>query len=211
MDINIKYRENCDLNGGGKWNLIEWFRAFFTSKGVSGYRTFLTEQTNLSKLELAKLKAIPFHAPNWLASILAEKIIRRKCAVQKYHNIIPTVAREAIAKALSAGIAGVAEIAINYQELGTGTTAPANGDTGLETPAGGTTRKVISSCAYSANKLEITCFWSAGEATGTWKEMATFINGTGTTNSGTLFNRIALDTTVGASNALTVDGEITIS
>jgi len=126
------------------------------------------------------------------------------------HNIIPTVARAQMVLALAAQIASEAEIAINYQELGTGTTAPANGDTGLETPSAGT-RQAISSLGYSSNLLTITTFWAAGAATGTWKEMATFINGTAASNSGVLFNRIALDVTVGASNALTVDGEVTLS
>lgn len=125
-------------------------------------------------------------------------------------NIVPTVGREAIAKALAAQIASEAEIAINYQELGTGVTAPANGDTGLETPDG-STRKVISSLGYSANLLTITAFWAAGEATGTWREFATFINGTGASNSGVIFNHVAINVTVGASNALTIDGEVTIN
>lgn len=170
------------------------FNEGFVMKGF--WRFYITNGTPLSHEELAEIRA--------------GKKNERVIGYFENHNIIPTVARQQVAKALAAQIASEAEIAINYQELGTGTTAPANGDTGLETPDAGT-RKAISSLAYSSNLLTITTFWAAGEATGTWREMGTFINGTGASNSGTLFNRIAINVTVGAANALTVDGEVTIS
>lgn len=115
-----------------------------------------------------------------------------------------------MAKAITGGIATVTEIKITHQELGTGTTTPANGDTGLQTPSAGT-RKTISSMAYSSNQMNFTSFWAATEATGTWREFALFINGTGTSNSGTLFNHVAINITVGASDALTIDGTVTVS
>ena len=55
-----------------------------------------------------------------------------------YKNLIPTVSRTQITKALSGNISTVTEIKVTHQELGTGVTAPANGDTGLETPTGAT-------------------------------------------------------------------------
>lgn len=172
-------------------------KSYNEQMGMKGFwRFYITNGTPLTKEELAVVRA----------GGKCERVV----GYFETHNIIPTVAREAIAKALSAQIASKAEIAINYQQLGTGTTAPANTDIGLETPSAGT-RKVISSLGYSANLLTITCFWAAGEATGSWKEMCTFINGTATSNSGTCFNRIAINVTVGASNALTVDGEVTIT
>lgn len=127
-----------------------------------------------------------------------------------YHNLIPTVCRQQIAKALSGGIATVTEIKITHQELGTSTQAPANSDTGLITPTG-STRKIVSSMAYSSNQLNLTSFWAAGEATGTWREFGLFINGTATSNSGTLFNRISINITVAAGNAMTIDGTVTIT
>lgn len=127
-----------------------------------------------------------------------------------YSNIIPTVSRQQICKAITGNIATTTEIKVTHQELGTGTTAPANGDTGLETPSAGT-RKTISSMAYSANQMTFTSFWAATEATGTWREFCLFMNGTGTSNSGTVLNRVAINITVGASDALTIDGTITIT
>lgn len=127
-----------------------------------------------------------------------------------YSNIIPTVARQQVAKAVTGNIATTTEIKVTHQELGTGTTTPANGDTGLQTPSAGT-RKTISSMAYSANQMNFTSFWAATEATGTWREFCLFMNGSGTSNSGTVLNRVAINITVGASDALTIDGTITVS
>lgn len=129
----------------------------------------------------------------------------------RVNNIIPTVGRARLAYILSGQAASLAECEINYQELGTGTSTPANSDTGLQTPAGGTTRKLISSASNSANIMTITSFWAAGEATGTWREFGTFINGTGTTNSGILFSRVGINITIGASQSLVVDGTVTIT
>lgn len=127
-----------------------------------------------------------------------------------YHNIIPTVSRQQICKALSNNIAAVSEISVNYQELGTGTTTPANGDTGLQTPSGAT-RKAVSSRTYSSNQLNITAFWAATEATGTWREFASFMSGSLTSNSGVIFNHAAINVTVSAAQSLTIDGTVTIT
>lgn len=127
-------------------------------------------------------------------------------------NIIPTVSREQYVKALAQDLSDIAEMEITHQELGTGTTTPANGDTGLETPTGGTTRKFITSSAASSNQLNVTAFWAAGEATGTHEEFALFINGTGVSNSGILFNRVLLGgIVVDVSNSLSIDGTVTVT
>ena len=201
------YKDQANFNGGGRWTLAQWLKAFFTAEGIAGYRAYVSAEKELSEAELRKARRVPYHAPQWLTSLIVKAMIGRDCNVYKYHNIVPTVARAQVAKALTANIASVNEVKITHQELGTGTNTPANTDTGLQTPSSGT-RKVISSLAYSNNVIALTCFWSAGEATGTWKECATFIDG----NSGNiLFNRIALDVTVSASNALTIDGTVTLT
>lgn len=145
------------------------------------------------------------------SAIRAGESIGRAVDWHHYKNIIPTVGRQRIAYILSGAAASLAECEINYQELGTGTSTPANGDTGLQTPAGGTTRKLISSGSYSSNVMTITSFWAAGEATGTWREFGTFINGTGTTNSGVLFSRVAINIPISASQSLVIDGTVTIT
>jgi hypothetical protein len=127
-----------------------------------------------------------------------------------YKNIIPTVSRSQMALALCGQITTKTEIQISHSELGTGTTTPANGDTGLQTPTGAT-RKAISSMDASGAVANFTSYWAATEATGTWREFALFINGSGTSNSGVLFNHVAINITVSSSDALTIDGTVTLS
>lgn len=134
-----------------------------------------------------------------------------KVTCDTYSNIIPTISRTQILKALANQLAGISDIVINYQELGTGTNTPSNSDTGLQTPAGGTTRKLISSMAVSGIQMNVTSFWAAGEATGTWREFATFIKGTATSNSGTIFNRAAINITISSIQSLTLDGTVTLN
>jgi len=127
------------------------------------------------------------------------------------HNIIPTISRQQVAKALANELSTLPEIVINFQELGTGTTAPTNSDTGLETPEP-STRKILTSSASQLNQLNLTAFWAAGEATGTHEEFSLFMNGTASSNSGILFNRVLLSgVVVGASNSLTLDGTVILS
>lgn len=145
-----------------------------------------------------------------LATLREGGNIGRDVRKQHYKNLIPTVSRAQVAKALCGEIASKTEIQISHAELGTSTTAPANGDTGLITPTGAT-RKAIGSMASSSNIGNFTAFWAATEATGTWREFALFINGTGTSNSGTIFNRVAINVTVSSSDALTIDGTVTIT
>jgi hypothetical protein len=129
---------------------------------------------------------------------------------QHYKNLIPTVSRAQMTKALCGEIASKNEIQISHAELGTSTVPPSNSDTGLIAPAAAT-RKGIGSMASNSNEANFTAYWSPTEATGTWREFALFINGTGSSNSGTLFNRVSINITVGASDALTIDGTVTIT
>lgn len=137
-------------------------------------------------------------------SVLSGSDIGRECTVYKHHNIIPTIARQTMLETLAGIPVSLAETTISHQELGTGTTAPANTDTDLETPSVGT-KKALSSISVSSNVLNITSFWAAGEATGTWREFGTFINST------VLFNRVAINIAISAAQSLTIDGTITLT
>ena len=196
------------MNGG--LNTIRDFLLALITGAVPGYRFYVTPLTPCTENEIRKLKKIPFLLPAWISNILGRALIGRQVRMYKYHNIIPTVSRQQIGKALSGNIASVNEIKITHQELGTGTNSPSNADTGLQTPTGAT-RKSVSSLAYSLNQINISSFWAAGEATGTWREYAVFINGSGTSNSGVIFNRIAINITVAGGDALTLDGTVTIT
>lgn len=138
----------------------------------------------------------------FLANGEAERVV--------YTNLVTNAGKGLLAKALASGLASVDEAKISYQELGTGATAPSYSDTGLQTPSGAT-RKAITSLGYSANIISITAFWAVTEATGPWTEFGTFIGGSMTSNSGTLWNRIAISVTVASDKALTIDGTISIT
>lgn len=123
-------------------------------------------------------------------------------------NLIPTVGRSAIANWLTQASPSPASMRLNYTALGTGTTAPANGDTQLQTE---TYRKTIASATNSNNIAYCTAFYTAVECSGTYKEAGVFMNATGTANSGTIFSHVAIDITKTTSNTLTIDYTITIS
>ncbi len=128
--------------------------------------------------------------------------------VQEFENLIPTVGRAQIAKALEAALAGISEIEINFTSLGTGSTAPANGDTILETEV---FRKAVASLTSSSNQLFVTAFYTAGEVSGTFAEAGIHINGTGSPDSGILFSRVAISVTKSSSETLTIDYTVTIT
>ena len=121
-----------------------------------------------------------------------------------HENLNPSVGLRQVCKALSNNIAGASEIAVNYGSVGTGTNAPAAGDTTLQTE---TYRKAVSSLTYgtSNTKFYATMFYTASETSGTFREVGLFINGTGTANSGTLWSRAAINVTKAVTETLTVD------
>lgn len=128
--------------------------------------------------------------------------------VYRVKNLIPTCARTAIAQHLSNASPTPSTLRINYSALGTGTTAPANGDTTLETES---YRKLISSETNADNIAYFTAFYTAVECNGTYREAGLFINGTGTIDTGTLFSRVAINITKTVSETLTIDYTVTIS
>jgi hypothetical protein len=97
---------------------------------------------------------------------------------------------------------------ITHTALGTGTNAPAAGDTQLQTEV---FRKVTASAMNASNVGYLSAYYTATEVTGTFREVGLFINGTGTANSGTLFSRVAVNITKSSSETLTIDYQITLS
>ena len=128
--------------------------------------------------------------------------------VYEYKNLIPTVGRAQIAKALSGDITTAQEIRITHTSLGTGATAPANGDTQLQTEV---FRKPVASSTFSNNVLYVTAFYTAPEVSGSFLEAGIHINATATANSGVLFSRVAISVTKSVTATLTIDYTVTIT
>lgn len=179
-----------------------------TMKGVYTFTTanLVTEADFALDREIAML-----HKQGLMdeARPLIEKL-HRQCRVEvmTYENLIPTAGRAAIASWLTNSSPSPASMRLNYTALGSGATAPANGDTQLQTEV---YRKVISSASNANNIAYCTAFYTALETSGTYAEAGVFMNGTGTANSGTLFSRVAVSITKSTSQTLTIDYTITIS
>lgn len=100
---------------------------------------------------------------------------------------------------------------ITHGDIGTGTAAPANSDTVLQTP---TTRAAKTSEIISGNVVTVQFFFSdAALANGTYNEFGTFVDGTATLSTGKLFNRVLFGTAYvkAAGEDTTVEVEFTIT
>lgn len=144
---------------------------------------------------------------NMVATIRDAKTGRIK-RQYRTHNLIPTVGRAAIANHLSNASPSPTTLRVNYVALGSGTNAPANGDTTLQTE---TYRNTTASQTNANNIAYISGFYSATETTGTYREAGLFIAGTASANTGTLLSRVAINITKSSSETLTLDWTITIS
>lgn len=127
--------------------------------------------------------------------------------IQEYDNLIPTVGRTLLANNLTDSSPDN-DPRINYAALGTGTTAPANADTTLETES---YRNTIASQTNADNIGYATAFFGAAETTGTFREAGLFCDGAAGADTGILFSRVAINVTKSGVETLTIDFTITIS
>jgi len=131
-----------------------------------------------------------------------------KTEVLVVENIIPTVGRTMLANNL-ADASPDNTILASHVALGTGTTAPANGDTTLETE---TYRNVVASRVNVGNVAYITGFFTASEVSGTFEEAGIFCDGSGSVDTGILFSHVLTGSiTKSGSETLTVDWTLTFS
>jgi hypothetical protein len=126
--------------------------------------------------------------------------------VYQEKNLVATIGRAVIAQRLSNNLtySGI----ITRGALGTSTTPPAETDVALGAEV---YRKVPASQVDSANISYSSFFFTAVEVSGTFKEFATFIDGTDDANSGQLFNKVAVNWVKSPTETLTIDVENTIS
>lgn len=123
------------------------------------------------------------------------------------NNIIVTRGRSVLAARLAndTAFSGV----INYGALGSSSTAPTNADTQLTAEV---FRKTVASASDTNNVAFIDFFYSKADTNGTYQEFGTFIDGTGTANSGQLFTHALTGGWVKTSSeSMTVSCQYTIN
>ena len=126
---------------------------------------------------------------------------------QFYKNLVTTVGKEAMAAALS-GITSNNKGIITYCAVGTGITAPALGNTTLQTEL---FRKLISVRSVTNNTATFQTLFTTGEANGTLREAGlSGDDATGVSGSGTLFCRSAINRAKTASDTLSFSWSVII-
>jgi len=131
-----------------------------------------------------------------------------KCNVKKYKNIFVTTGKTAIARRLrNAGLIANEGI-ITYGATGTGLNTPSVSDTKLQTELA---RKLVASGSNVNNITTIIVYFSTSESNGSLKEFGLFgENATVSADSGTLFNRAAINIIKTSSQSLTIECQLTI-
>ena len=127
--------------------------------------------------------------------------------VYEYENLIPTCGRTLLANQLT-DASPTNDPRVNYVALGTGTTAPANSDTQLETEV---FRNTVASQTNNNNIAYITGFIAATEDDGTYRECGLFADGGAGADTGVLVSHVAINVTKSNTETLTIDWTITIS
>ena len=127
---------------------------------------------------------------------------------QIIENLIVTAGKTAIANQFVSGSPSPDPLRVNYIALGSGTNAPAAGDTTLQTEV---YRNATASGWNVSNASTLTGFYSATETSGTYREAGLFIAGTASANTGTLLSRVAINITKSAIQTLTIEWQVTIS
>ena len=160
---------------------------------------------------LQKMSAIIGQPIEGLKEMIAKlNAITEIVSIKEYSNLVPTAGLEAISDHLANNSPTPSTLKINNVALGTGTTAPAAGDTTLETEV---YRNNVASSTNSGAIAYVSGFFSATEDDDTYREVGLFINGDGTGNpdTGTLFSRSAINITKSNTETLTIDYTLTLT
>lgn len=181
--------------------------------GIHTFRTYDMSSKKAQDLE-AEIKQLVETRHLWNPATHRAKYIELVGQMKKYmtkevvvKNLIATVGRSVLAQRLAntTTYTGI----INYGALGSSATAPANGDTQLTTEV---FRKVVASSSYTTNVAFIDFFYSKSDTNGTYNEFGTFIDGTGSANSGQLFTHALTGGWVkSSSESMTVSCQYTIT
>lgn len=121
-------------------------------------------------------------------------------------NITCTVGRAVLCQRLGGDTTYTGTV--THTALGSDNTAAVVGDATLGTE---TYRKALSSGADSNNITYLETFFTAAEVTGTFEEYGMFIDGTGSADTGQLFNRFLSSITKSAVETLNIQSIITMA
>lgn len=126
---------------------------------------------------------------------------------QEIDNLVCNIGKNMIAARLNGETVTTTGI-INYLAVGTGANIPSASDTQLQTEIARTT---VSTNSRTNNVATITFFFGSGSANGALREAAAFMDGTGTANSGNIFDRVNLNVTKTSADTLTITLIVTIN
>lgn len=148
-----------------------------------------------------------------IATLRDARTGRVKC-IYGTENTFVMAGLVAVARRL-AGIDGNAGLdkygQVTYGEVGTGITAPTTGDIAIETPVA-SGRVAIADASNIGNVAYIRFFFNTSEGNGVLKEFGSFgEEADGTSNSGTMYNRAAINVTKTASDTLTIEVQFTVA
>jgi len=120
--------------------------------------------------------------------------------VQETNNLVVTAGKEWVADRMNN-----VNTVMTHMAVGTGSTAAAAGDTGLGTELN---RSALSGTIVTANVIEYSCTWAAGDGTGAITEAGIFDAAT----SGDMLARTVFSVVnKGAADSMTITWSITVS
>ena len=126
---------------------------------------------------------------------------------QVIKNLTPKVVRSSVIENMFNATPSSPTL-ISHFAVGSGTTAPADGDTTLETEVA---RIALTSRANADDIGTASTVFGAGAATGTHTELGVFFEATGVADSGILGSRTIISITVDALDSLFIDFRLTLS
>ena len=203
-DIELKNAQNVGAKGVHIISLckITTERATRLQKQIEDVRKRRTSLLESGRATFESLRIL-WEEYNYFLSLLHKGFLVRQRVVE---NVTATVGRAVLAQRLAAITTYTGTV--NYGALGTSNTAPAVGNTQLGAE---TYRKALSSGTAASNIAYLENFYTSSEVSGTFEEYGFFIDGTGSANSGQLFNRFTTTTVKSNVESLNVQSTITIS
>jgi hypothetical protein len=124
-------------------------------------------------------------------------------AKQIKENIIVAVGRNKVNEILASGLD---TDGINYCALGTGSTAIADSDIALESEGARILRGSYV-LDEGTDSFIVSFYFNQSEGVGTWTRYATFIDGTSTADTGTMFSHLEISLTKSSGEGLTINSE----